>query len=135
MEAHADSVAHYAQENLGDAICAAIEADGKTYPPSLLTTFEMVDEFHTRSRQTTVEVVRLMDYKARSPRCRPPDGLGELRYIALFGCGVDVDLHRLCRRCRTLIRTSPTWEEKADFTTAARWKRTVPAKMLVSTAP
>ena len=96
MEAHTDSVAaHYARENLSDAICAAIEADGKDLSALTVDDLQMVDKFHTRGRQTTVEVVGLMDFEPGHQVVDLGTGLGgHARYIAsLFDCQVSgIDL-------------------------------------------
>ncbi|MDP7390846.1 MAG: class I SAM-dependent methyltransferase, partial [Alphaproteobacteria bacterium] len=96
MEAHTDSVAaHYARENLSDAICSAIEADGKDLSALTVDDLQMVDEFHTRGRQTTVEVVGLMDFEPGHQVVDLGSGLGgPARYIAsLFDCQVSgIDL-------------------------------------------
>ncbi|MEC7573872.1 MAG: methyltransferase domain-containing protein, partial [Pseudomonadota bacterium] len=96
MEAHTDSVAaHYARENLSDAICSAIEADGKDLSALTVDDLQMVDKFHTRGRQTTVEVVGLMDFEPGHQVVDLGSGLGgPARYIAsLFDCQVSgIDL-------------------------------------------
>jgi len=119
MEAHTDSVAaHYARENLSDAICAALEADGKDLSALTIDDLQMVDEFHTRGRQTTAEVVDLIDFEAGHHVVDLGSGLGgPARYIAShFGCRVSgIDLTQDFVDAATRLSALVGLSDKTEF--------------------
>lgn len=91
MESHTDDIAsHYARDKLSDDILSALEADGKDLSSLTIDDLQMVDEVHTRGRETTAEVVGLTDF---APNHRVVDlgsGIGgPSRYVArTYGCHV-----------------------------------------------
>ena len=91
MEQHTDAIAaHYHRESLSDAILDALRQDGKD--PAHLTTddLQMVDEVHSRGRETTVEVAALTPIGPADHVLDVGCGLGgPARYLATaFGCRV-----------------------------------------------
>ena len=75
MEEHTNDVAaHYARDSLTQSILDGLRADGKDLDTLTIDDLQMVDEFHTRGRQTTREVVALTEfspcllYTSPSPR-------------------------------------------------------------------
>lgn len=96
MEAHTEDIAiHYGRENLADAIVSALEADGKNLSALTIDDLQMVDEVHSRGRETTLQVVSLTDFSPEHNVVDLGSGLGgPARYIAkTFGCNVSgIDL-------------------------------------------
>ena len=91
MEKHTDAIAaHYERDNLADAIVAALEADGKDLSALNIDDLQMVDEVHSRGRETTLQVVALTDFSPEHKVVDLGSGLGgPARYIAkTFGCQV-----------------------------------------------
>jgi len=91
MEKHTDAIAaHYERDNLADAIVAALEADGKDLSALSIDDLQMVDEVHSRGRETTLQVVALTDFSPEHKVVDLGSGLGgPARYIAkTFGCQV-----------------------------------------------
>lgn len=91
MEKHTDAIAaHYERDNLADAIVAALEADGKDLSALSIDDLQMVDEVHSRGRETTLQVVALTDFSPEHNVVDLGSGLGgPARYIAkTFGCQV-----------------------------------------------
>lgn len=91
MENHTGAIAaHYARDNLIQNILDALQADGidlSTLSPDEL---QLVDEIHTRGRQTTEEVVALTSFAAEHHVVDLGSGVGgPARHIAgRFGCQV-----------------------------------------------
>jgi len=98
MERHTEAIAaHYAQENLIETILSAFETDGKDLSALTIDDLQMVDEVHTRGRETTAEVVGLTDFEALHRVVDLGSGVGgPARYIAAtYGCQVTgIDLTR-----------------------------------------
>lgn len=91
MEKHTDAIAaHYERDNLADAIVAALEADGKDLSALSIDDLQMVDEVHSRGRETTLQVVALTDFSPEHKVVDLGSGLGgPARYIAkTFDCQV-----------------------------------------------
>jgi SAM-dependent methyltransferase len=91
MEAHTkDIAAHYERTNLADTIVAALEADGKDFSTLTIDVLQMVDEVHSRGRETTLQVVALKDFSPEYNVVDLGSGLGgPARYIAkTFVCQV-----------------------------------------------
>jgi SAM-dependent methyltransferase len=91
MEAHTKNIAeHYGRDNLADAIVAALEADGKDLSALTIDDLQMVDEVHSRGRETTLQVVSLTNFSPEHNVVDLGSGLGgPARYIATtFGCRV-----------------------------------------------
>lgn len=96
MEEHTNAVAtHYARDHLFKNILEGLRADGKDLDRLSIDDLQMVDEVHTRGRQTTTEVAQLADFSPDHAVVDLGSGVGgPARYIAqTFGCRVSgIDL-------------------------------------------
>lgn len=91
MEDHTDAVAaHYHRDALSDAILDALRQDGKDPADLTVDDLQMVDEVHSRGRETTVEVAGLTPIGADDEVLDIGCGLGgPARWLAsTFGCQV-----------------------------------------------
>lgn len=91
MEPHTDAVAaHYHRDGLSEAILDALVRDGKDPARLGIDDLQMVDEVHSRGRETTVEVAGLTPIGADDRVLDVGCGLGgPARYLASTrGCAV-----------------------------------------------
>lgn len=91
MEAHTDAVAaHYHRDGLAGAILDALRQDGKDPEHLTIDDLQMVDEVHSRGRETTEEVATLTPIGAADHVLDVGCGVGgPARYLAsTFGCRV-----------------------------------------------
>ena len=96
MEKHANDVAaHYARDSLTQSILDGLRADGRELNALTIDDLQMVDEFHTRGRQTTIGVIALTKSSPHHTVVDMGSGIGgPARYIAhTIGCWVSgIDL-------------------------------------------
>ncbi|HXP29512.1 MAG TPA: methyltransferase domain-containing protein [Stellaceae bacterium] len=109
---------HYARQDLGATILAALKAAGKDIdhlrPDDLLA----VDEFHTRGRAATLDLARLLALHGSERVLDVGSGIGgPSRYLAwTFGCRVSgIDLTPEFCRVATMLAARIGLADKVDY--------------------
>ena len=120
MEEHTNDVAtHYARDSLIQSILDGLRADGKDLDALTIDDLQMVDEFHTRGRQTTTEVFALTEFSPHHTVIDLGSGIGgPARYIAhTIGCRVSgIDL------TTSFVATANKLSELTGLTDLARFQ-------------